>query len=83
MKRFQLRNKFVNTRSDLGIKACNEQRNYVVSLLRKERKEFYGNVKTNALTESRISCKTVQSFFPDKTKTISTITLIEDKKMIL
>ena len=38
MKRSRLRNKFLNTRSDLHRKAYNKQRNYVVSLLRKEKK---------------------------------------------
>ena len=37
MKRSRLRNKFLNTRSDLHRKAYNKQRNYVVSLLRKEK----------------------------------------------
>ena len=36
MKRSRLRNKFLNTKSDLDRKAYNKQRNYVVSLLRKE-----------------------------------------------
>lgn len=36
MKRSRLRNKFLNTRSDLGRKACNRQRNHVVNLLRKK-----------------------------------------------
>ena len=40
MKRFRPRNKFLNTRSDLDRKACNKQRNYVVSLLRKEKISF-------------------------------------------
>ena len=38
MKRPHLRNKFLNTRSDLDQIAYNKQRNYVVSLLRKEKK---------------------------------------------
>ena len=38
MKRSGLRNKFLNTKSDLGRKAYNTQREYVVSLLRKEQK---------------------------------------------
>ena len=40
MKTSRLRNKFLNTRSDLGRKAYNKQRNYVVSLLRKEKNNF-------------------------------------------
>ena len=49
----------------------------VVSLLRKEIKEFYGNINTNILTENRIFWKTVKSFLVDKTKKFSRITLIE------
>ena len=38
MKRSHLRSKFLSTRSDLDRKAYNKQRNYVVSLSRKEKK---------------------------------------------
>ena len=40
MKRSRLRNKFLNTRSDIDRKAYNKQRNYVVSLLRKKKRSF-------------------------------------------
>ena len=68
MKRSRLRNKFLNTRSDLDRKAYNKQRNYVVSLLIKEKKQFYGNLNTNFLTENRTFWKTVKPFLTDKTK---------------
>ena len=38
MKRSRLRNKFLNTKSDIDRKVYNKQRNYVISLLRKEKK---------------------------------------------
>ena len=38
MKKFRLRSKFLNTKSDLDRKAYNKQRNYVVSLMRQEKK---------------------------------------------
>ena len=38
MKRSRLRNKFLNTKSDLDRKAYNKQRNYVVSLFEKRKK---------------------------------------------
>ena len=53
IKRSHLQNKFLNTKSDLDRKAYNKQRNYVVRLLRKEKKEFYGNLNTSVLTENR------------------------------
>ena len=40
MERSRLRNIILNKRSDLDRKAYNEQRNYVVSLLRKEKSNF-------------------------------------------
>ena len=39
-----LRNKFVNTRSYLDREAYNKRRVYIFSLLKKEKKEFYGNL---------------------------------------
>ena len=40
MKRSPLRNKFLNTRSDLDRKAYKKQRSYVATLLRKEKNSF-------------------------------------------
>ena len=40
MERSRLRNIILNKRSDLDRKAYNKQRNYVVSLLRKEKSNF-------------------------------------------
>ena len=82
MKRSRLRNKFLNTKSDLDAKACNKQRNYVVSLLRKEKKEFYDNLNTSVLTENKTFWKTVKPFLTEKSKKVSKITLIEDNQII-
>ena len=82
MKRSRLRNKFLNTKSDLDRKAYNKQRNYVVSLMRKEKKEFYGNLNTSVLTENRTFWKTVKPFLAEKSKKVSKITLIEDNQII-
>ena len=65
MKRSRLRNKFLNTKGDLDRKAYNKQKNYVVSLLRKK-KEFYGSLNTNVLTENRTFWKTVKRFLAEK-----------------
>ena len=61
MKKYRLRNKFLNTKSDLDKKVYNKQRNYVVSLLRKK-KEFYGNLKTSVLTGNRTFWKLLNPF---------------------
>ena len=61
MKKYRLRNKFLNTKSDLDKKVYNKQRNYVVSLLRKK-KEFYGNLKAIVLTGNRTFWKLLNPF---------------------
>ena len=61
MKRTRLKNKFLNMKSNLDRKAYNKQTNYVVSLLRKEKKkEFYGNFNTSVLTENTTSWKSLK-----------------------
>ena len=53
MKRLHLRNKFLNTKSDIDRKVYNKQRNYVVSLLRKEKKDFYGNLDISKVRDNK------------------------------
>ena len=60
MKRSCLRNKFLNTKSDIDRKAYNKQRNYIVSLLRNEKKNFYSNLDTTIVIDNRTFWKTVQ-----------------------
>ena len=72
MKRSRLRNKFLNTKSDLDRKAYNKQRNYVVNT----------NLNTSVLTENKTFWKTVEPFLTEKSKKVSKITLIEDNQII-
>ena len=64
----------MNTRSN--------QRNYVVSLSRKEKKQFYGNLNTNIFTKNKIFWKTVKPFLTNKTNKTSRVTLIEEERVI-
>ena len=82
MKRSRLRNKFLNTKSDIDRKVYNKQRNYVVSLLRKEKKEFYGNLDISKVTDNRVFWKIVKSKISDKVKIRSKVTLVEDDKIL-
>ena len=65
MNRSRLRSMFLNTKSDLDRKAYNKQRNYVVSLMRKEKKEFYCSLNASVLTENRTFWKTVKPFLAE------------------
>ena len=79
MKRSRLRNKFLNTKSDIDRKAYNKQRNLCVSLIRSEKKNFFSNINPSDITDNKTFWKTVKPFFTDKIKTKSKITLIEKK----
>ena len=70
MKRAHLRNKFLNTKSNIDRKACNEQRNLCVSLIRSEKKNFFSNTNTSDITDNKTFWKTVKPFFTDKIKKI-------------
>ena len=79
MKRSRLRNKFLNTKSDIDRKAYNKQHNRCVSLIRPEEKNFFNNISTRDITDNKTFWKTVKPLFTDKIQTKSKTTLIEKK----
>ena len=76
MKRSRLRNKFLNTKSNIDKKAYNKQRNISVSLIRSEKKNFFRNINTSDITDNKPFWETVKPF-TDKIKTKSKITPIQ------
>ena len=69
MKRSRLRNKFLNTKSDIDRKAYNKQRNLCVSLIRREKKSFFNNINTRNIINNKTFWKTVKPLFTDKIQT--------------
>ena len=67
MKRSRL-NKFLNTKSDIDRKAYNKQRNLCLSLIRREKKNFFNNISTHDITDNKTLWKTVKPLFTDKYK---------------
>ena len=82
MKRSSLRYKFLNTKSDIDRKAYNKQRNYVVSLLRNEKKNFYNNLETKDVIDNGTFWKTAKPLLSEKVTKQSKINLVEDDKII-
>ena len=82
MKRSHLRNKFLNTKSDIDRKACNKQRNCVVSLLRNEKKSFYSNHDTKVAIDNRTFWKTVKPLLYENVTKHSKISMVEHDKVI-
>ena len=53
MKRSRLRNKFLKTKSDIDRKAYNKQRDLCVSLIRREKKNFFDNISIRDITDNK------------------------------
>ena len=82
MERSRLRNKCLHPKSDIDRKAYNKQCNYVVSILKKEENDFYGNLDISKVTNHRVIWKIVKPKISDKVKIHSKITLAEDDKIL-
>ena len=83
MTRSRLRNKFLKTKTDANRKAYNKQRNYCVSLFRREKKSFFNNLDTKKIVDNKRFWRTVKPFFSDKNRVKNKITLIEEKTKIV
>ena len=83
MTRSCLTNKFFKTKTDANRKAYNKQRNYCVSLLRREKKSFFNNLDTKKVVDNKSFWRTVKPFFSDKNRVKNKITLIEEKTKIV
>ena len=77
MKNSRLRNRFLNTKSNIDCRAYNAQRNLCVNLIRQAKKQLCSDVNTNVVTENKTFWETLKPFLTDKAKTKSKITLIE------
>ena len=78
----RLRNKYHNNRNDANLKAFKKQRNKYVKLLRKAKFDYYQNINLGNLISNRKFLKTVKPIFSDKVQENSSLTLIENGKMI-
>ena len=82
IKRTRLRNKFLRNKSPGNRENFNKQRNYCVHLVRKSRREYYGNLNEKNVIDNKIFWKTVKPFLSSKTTNDSKITLVEYDKVI-
>ena len=59
MRRSRLRNKILNTKSDIDRTVYNKQRNVCKSLIRREKENFFNNISTLDTTDNKTFWKTV------------------------
>ena len=62
MKRSRLRNKFLKSKSNADKKNYVKQRNYCVPLLRRTKKEYYGNLDPKKVADKKTFWRTVKPF---------------------
>ena len=82
MKRSQLENIYLKSKTTENLKAFKKQKNFCSKLYKKERKKFYSNLNTKNITDNKLFWRTVKPFLADKTPTSSDITLVKDDKII-
>ena len=66
MQRKKLRNKFLKDPSAANKFSCNKQKNWCVSLLRKEKKKYFANLDEKDITDNRRFWQTIKPFFEEK-----------------
>ena len=82
MMRSRLRNIYLKDRSDNSKREYNKQINYCVSLLRKTKNKYYGNLNEKDLTDNKQFWQTVKPLLSDKIKSSKKITLVEQRETL-
>ena len=67
-KRTRLRNKFLKNRTESNRVSYNKQRNFCVSLLRKTKKDYYGNLNKKDVVDNENFWKSVKPLSSDNVK---------------
>ena len=81
VQRTRFRNKFLKNPNDQNKLLYNKQRNYCVSLLRKEKKEYFARLNEKDITDNRKFWHTVKLFLSDKVKSREAIILVDNENI--
>ena len=82
MQRTKLRNKFLKDPSAVNKFSYNKQRNWCVSLLRKEKEKYFANLNEKDIIDNKKFLQTIKRFLSEKTKSREKITLIENENLV-
>ena len=66
MKSSKLRNEYLRERANAAISLYNKQRNLCVSTLRKNKRDYFGNLNNKIVTDNNKFWKTVSTLFSEK-----------------
>ena len=81
MQRAKLRNKYLKDPTEHNKISYTKQRNWCVSLLRKE-KEYFANLNEKDITDNKKFWQTVKPFLSEKLKSREKITLVEKEELV-
>ena len=81
MQRTRLRNKFLKNPSEENKLLYNKQRNFCVSLLRKEKREYFAKMNEKDISDNRTFWQTVKHFISDKIKSKESIILVNNSNI--
>ena len=82
MLRTKLRNKLLKYPTTANGSSYSKQRNFCLSLLRKEKKKYFANLNIKNITDNKIFWQIIKPFLSEKTKSREKITLIENEKLV-
>ena len=82
MKRSRLRNNYLKDQNELNSMAYREQKNRCVSLLKKTKRDYFGNLNPSALCDNKKFWKVVKPLFSEQSVSTENITLIENNVII-
>ena len=77
MTRTRLRNNILKDRSEENKRKYSKQRNYCVSLLRKSKSDYFGNLNEKNISDNKTFWKNIKPFLSDKVTSTQKITLID------
>ena len=81
MQKTRFRNKSLKNPADQNKLIQNKQRNFCVSFLRKEKKEYFAKSNEKDITDNRKFWHTFKPFLSDKVKSRENITLVNNENI--
>ena len=82
MLRSRLRNKYYKYNTDASALAYKKQRNKCVSLLKKAKKTYFGNLNPSVICDNKKFWKNIKPLFSEQAVSTNSITLIENNVII-
>ena len=82
MHRTKLKNKFLQDPTIVNETNYKRQRNYVVSMIRTEKRFFFNNLNVNNVSNNKKFWKTIKPSFTEKSNNLQNITLVINNKIV-